>query len=1065
MSDKIPCPQADDLYRFVLGQMTDAEAEHLERHLSWCNSCVTMVQGLEASDALVEAVQAGVRGPPDIEIGADESLIARLCGLRQSAAGSPAEDTSEEIEISPAAVETPTPGGAGPVGDNTQVTYDFLAPAQGPGEIGRLGPYRVVKVLGAGGMGVVFLSEDPSLKRPVALKVIRPALAARPITRQRFQQEAQAAAAVKHDHIATIYYVGEDRGVPFLAMEYLEGETLEDRLRRDGELPIAEAVRVGREIAEGLAAAHERGLIHRDVKPGNIWLEAPRVRVKLLDFGLAQLPEADAALGQSDMPPGIVAPPVEAKSQVHARLTPSDMILGTPGYMAPELARRGAAVDARCDLFSLGCVLYRMTTGEEPFRGTTAMDTLVAVVHDNPKPPRELNPDVPPALSHLVMRLLAKDPAMRPPSAATLITDLKLGAEAPRPTRSEDSGRKKHRFRLLVAGLAVSGLAALVVILLFARGVIRHRDKPEEMLAEEALPLEEILRLEDEGAISDVAFSPDGKQALTCSYKMVSLWDLTTGEKVRSFTGHNEHVWCLAFSPDGHQAISAGGGLEKKDGKLVMGEDFDIRLWDVNSGNEIKRFQGHTNRVLRGLAFAPGGRQFLSGAYDKTLRMWDVQTGKQVRLFDKQEAGVMKMALSQDGGKALLAGNNGIVWLWDLDKDEFLRRLEGHWGSAGGVAFSPDGQKAFSASRDTTVRLWDVRTGRQLRSFAGHQTGVNCLAVSPDGQRILTGTGTRVMDRDGRNMPAGWDYRVRLWDVDSGREIARFEGHTKSITAVAFSPDGRFALSGSSDCSVRLLRVPEPDQRPRPPLPPDGPKPSRPTWPAELLLQGEVPAPDLDRIKPLYDDQFKDPRTGFKSTNAYSEVGYDGGKLYLQRTPLQRTPLAPAVRPAPPIYKDCPWGRFAHFACEVTGRLVEGEAGLWGLVLEGGKLRQVLREADANVVFIRFSGDGQLEVSLGAERAGWPKTITHKAIKKKDDWNKLLVVVRGRQLELYVNSVAVCDPLVVDYDFTPAWLNLYADAAPGPADRPARLAELSRIRICPAEKIPPPEARGATLKE
>src|SRR5262249_28472008 len=150
---------------------------------------------------------------------------------------------------------------------------DFLAPAQAADEIGRLGPYRVLKVLGAGGMGVVFQAEDPLLKRKVALKAMLPSLAASESARQRFLREAQTAAAIEHDHIVHIYQVGEDRGIPFIAMQFLKGEALDDRLKRKKSLSLKEVVRIGREAALGLAAAHNHGLVHRDIKPANLWLE------------------------------------------------------------------------------------------------------------------------------------------------------------------------------------------------------------------------------------------------------------------------------------------------------------------------------------------------------------------------------------------------------------------------------------------------------------------------------------------------------------------------------------------------------------------------------------------------------------------------------------------------------------------------------------------------------------------------------------------------------------------------------------------------------------------------
>ncbi len=221
---------------------------------------------------------------------------------------------------------------------------DFLSPPRAPGELGWLAHYRVLRLLGEGGMGIVFLAEDSLLSRPVALRVIRPEIADTAGIAQRFIREARATAAIQHDHIVTIHQVGQENGLPFLAMEYLKGMSLADWLDR-GHRPSMELVlRIGREIAAGLSAAHRRSLIHRDIKPANIWLEAPSGRVKILDFGMARS-EREVAL-----------------------ITSPGAVMGTPVFMAPEQTR-GEPAGTSSDLFSLGCVLYRLCTRRLPFEG------------------------------------------------------------------------------------------------------------------------------------------------------------------------------------------------------------------------------------------------------------------------------------------------------------------------------------------------------------------------------------------------------------------------------------------------------------------------------------------------------------------------------------------------------------------------------------------------------------------------------------------------------------------------------------------------------------------------
>ena len=391
------CLSVEALKQFRGGLLPETEARHLAQHLRGCPVCVGHLATALADDPLVLGLRAQ-HGRPRLR----NPLLERA---RQDCRAQPLRLAAGE-EATPAigaAEATLAPAPGSPVAPATQqrlLSFPvsipegpccFLSPPQAPGELGRLGSYRVLCVLGEGGMGMVLLAEDTRLQRRVALKVMKPLLAADPASRQRFLREARATAALEHDHVIVIHHIDEANGVPYLAMPLLQGETLEDRLRRESVLAVTEVLRIGRETAAGLAAAHTAGLIHRDVKPGNLWLEAPSGRVKVLDFGLASMPVPE---GEKTLP---------------------GTLLGTPGYMAPEQTEGQA--DARSDLFSLGCVLYRMATGQLPFRGESAMQKIRNTLFEAPQPPQEINPALPGALCHLILRLLARKPEERPATA------------------------------------------------------------------------------------------------------------------------------------------------------------------------------------------------------------------------------------------------------------------------------------------------------------------------------------------------------------------------------------------------------------------------------------------------------------------------------------------------------------------------------------------------------------------------------------------------------------------------------------------------------------------------
>src|SRR5438067_6373253 len=270
----------------------------------------------------------------------------------------------------------------------------LLGPPSHPEMLGRLGRYEVERLIGAGGMGIVFKGFDTELNRPVAIKVLAPHLAGSGAARQRFSREARAAAAVVHEHVVAIHNVESDGAAPFLVMQFVAGESLQARIDRQGPLALREILRIAHQTAAGLAAAHAQGLVHRDVKPSNILLEEGIERALLTDFGLA-------------------------RAAADASLTHTGYLPGTPNYMSPAQAH-GDSVDARSDLFSLGSVLYAMCTGRPPFRADTSFGVLRRITDTQPRAIREVNPDIPAWLAALIEKLLAKEPADRFASSAEI---------------------------------------------------------------------------------------------------------------------------------------------------------------------------------------------------------------------------------------------------------------------------------------------------------------------------------------------------------------------------------------------------------------------------------------------------------------------------------------------------------------------------------------------------------------------------------------------------------------------------------------------------------------------
>jgi WD40 repeat protein len=775
--------------------------------------------------------------------------------VAQAAEAAPADATPGAT----AAFDTARPPepAAPPTEPADDAEYDalaFLQPPARPDSLGRLGHYEVLEVLGKGGFGIVFRAFDEMLQRVVAVMVMAPQLAATSAARKRFLREGRSSALVRHDNVVAVYSV-EEQPIPYLVMEFVAGQTVQQRLNRVGPLDAAEAAEIGRQIAAGLAAAHARGLIHRDIKPSNVMLEAGTGRAKITDFGLARAAD-DASLTQS----GTVA--------------------GTPMYMAPEQAK-GDRIDHRADLFSLGSVLYAMSSGRPPFRASTTLAVLKRVAEEAPRPIREIIPEVPEWLCAVVARLHAKDPAARYQTAAEVAEVLAGGLEqvaagvAPTFPRNASPRRRTWGAPLAVTLTAVT-VAAVAVAAYLAWGRGDRPDPPADPGAASAgmrtppraqgqaaklrspldgrkrsdVPPHLLARAgggEPEKAAAELvavlgpsgpftlprwaeshapAVSPDGKWLAVACGKDVAVFD-AAGALRHTLTGPSQRIHRVAFAADGKRV---GAGCD--DGRACV--------WDAGSGKLERILQGHPDTV-HVVAFSPDGKRIATACSDGSLFLWD-QDGRNRTPLAKQTQGLDALAFSADGKTLASAGDEGVVVLWDTAAGTAKRSLRGHTTQVKNLRYSPDGTTLASGG-DREIILWDPETGEPRQTLAASALGL--LAFTSDGGTLLAArwgeeegggylltrwdlaAGKKTADvplgpcrkgvaplrfygasPDGTTVYAchhGRDDRVSAFDAVTGKERFPRPGfHAGPVWAVAVRPDGQALATGGDDHAVRL---------------------------------------------------------------------------------------------------------------------------------------------------------------------------------------------------------------------------------------------------------------------
>ena len=774
------CPGRQTMQQLLEGTLSDLEAQEISAHLETCARCQELYEQL-ASPA--HAALATPRDPLS-----QEAALQRMMHQLQL------EGPVTERAASGAAAA----GARRHSGDG----LDFLTPVDDENLLGLLGSYEVLEVVGRGGMGVVLKARDPRLNRFVAVKVLAPHLAQSGAARQRFCREAQAAAAVSHDHVVTIHSVEEADGLPILVMEFVSGVSLQQRIDRDGPLELRKILRISLQAAAGLAAAHAQGLIHRDIKPGNILLENGVERVKLTDFGLARA--ADDLV-----------------------LTQTGFLAGTPLYMSPEQAQ-GRLLDARSDLFSLGSVMYTMCTGRPAFRAETPYGVIHRVCHDQPRSIVDINPDIPDWLIEIIGRLMSKQPdyryqsaaevaqllsrhltALQQPSAADQLPTVSLPPPQPR-KQAESIGNSERASTSASAARWMTGclLALVLLIPLLAFGAMigwylsarsSHVAQPalvdapiieieKALEADEAtvVPLPLQLLKDHRLEVTAVAFAPSGSTVATGDQEgFVRIWDAETGEKREVFIQAHLPVAALSFSADGQYVVGA------------LAESH-VYVWQLDAAKLVARLDL--------------SRRLIAEAQERLPQLIDQ------RSLSLQGKRLTALAVSPDGAQIAIGTHLGVA-IWEWSSGERLMEIAAEQPqleildmprTITSLAFSPTERVLAASDRLGTISAWrhtedENDPWKSIAEFEAHRD-MTWLAFSPDGTRLATVTRGRFAD-GGEGTGEGL---VRLWNTADWDLLGTW-GPVEpdyELTSPRFLPDSQTLLTGGAALTAWNLAEP-----------------------------------------------------------------------------------------------------------------------------------------------------------------------------------------------------------------------------------------------------------------
>ncbi len=750
--------------------------------------------------------------------------------------------------------------------DSTPGASDEIAPASNPAPSGlrRFGDYELIETIARGGMGTVYRARQTRLGRIVALKMLALGEAGAADFLERFRTEAQAAASLDHPNIVPVYEFGECEGQHFLSMKLIEGVSLASGLGPDqGPISAEDAACLVATVARAVHFAHQRGILHRDIKPGNILLDAQRVP-HLTDFGLAKLIEQDSTI------------------------TRTMAVLGTPAYMAPEQAAgRTREITTAADVYGLGSVLYQLLAGQPPFAGGTTLETIRLVLEQDPRSPVALNPRADPDLATIALKCLAKEPAARYGSAEALADDLDRWLRhepiLARPIGALERALKwirRHRGRAALLAMAALGLVSAGVVstvmnvrLSSAQRVIadqaeaRRRELVQlnvatgNRLTEEGDPFSalkafaEAARLDvndpdrlalhrwrfavtrghlpqlerawvHTNPVARAGFSPDGQTVVTASGRTAQAWSIATGEAAGVPLGHDHALTWAGFSPDGRALVTRT-------------DQGNVQIWSADSGAPIAGPFSSTppgafrNAVPRQLSFHPTNHALvIPGQPIVLIDPLAAASRRELRLAPGQR---VNQALFAPDGRALAVLTDNLTAVWsvaDPEEEPQVRWRSSRLSRNG--AWSPDGSTLAVTDHLFRAHLLDAATGASIAAPLLHGDMVIGCEFSPDGDRLLTwcfdNTARLWNGRNGQPMAtplrhngpvrsaafspdgsriatASADGTARLWDGHTGESLGLTLRHGAAVLQLAFAPDGERLLTASADGRARLWRV------------------------------------------------------------------------------------------------------------------------------------------------------------------------------------------------------------------------------------------------------------------